>query len=370
MDAATWALVNASTRKLADQTAEALRIREIAQQIAARHRNTGLPQRAGHLFEVMHEASFNRNAIKKGSALRAPTTEWAAGGSQNAAADLHILDGQRLLAAAQAKLMGRATTTARSIANDRYDGMQRLIAVDQLKTVEDLLDRRLTLNPEEINYADYADARAHVTDTLHAGIVSSRPVTTTRAHKAAARGAVRSGSIAGLGKSIGIAAKAGTLPAALGRGSSPAAMAEAVIDITEAGIAFARGDLDSGDLAARCCQAALRTAITAARADHLDEERIEALEDEAATALATALLLAEAEHALGEQRNAHVTTTVSPLLDDALIAATTASPEEALKRLTEVARCFSGQPLFVTVDEFDAWMADPMTTLTMNPNWH
>ncbi|MCI2238008.1 hypothetical protein MO973_38120 [Paenibacillus sp. TRM 82003] len=123
----------------------------------------------------------------------------------------------------------------------------------------------------------------------------------------------------------------------------------------------------------------LRAAIAAARTerpggDRLDEDRIEVLEDETSTALATALLLGQAERALGERRNAHVTATVSPLLDDALIALTDAGPgvhpDEALKRLGEVARCFSGQPLFVTVDEFDAWMADPVASLTMNPNWH
>ncbi|WP_432492586.1 hypothetical protein [Kineococcus auxinigenes] len=474
MDAATWALVNASTRKLAEQTAEALRIRGIAQQVAQRYRNTGLPQRAGHLFEVMHEASFNRDAIAQGSTVRAPTTEWAVGGSQNAAADLHVVDGGRLLAAAQAKVMGRATTTARSIASDRYEGMQRLIAQDQLAAVEDLLDRRLTLDAEGIGYADYVDARAHVTDALHAGDVRSRPVSTEEAYRAAAdpvrwgnrqaaaaasrevgaavaagaatgaalaglveaaghaarvragetsaaaaaasaagaaaRAAVRSGAVAGVGKSIGIAAKAGTLPAALGRGSSPASTAEAVVEVTEAGIAFARGDIDSGELAARCCEAALRatltgvcgavaqtvipvpvvgalagglvaqaaatlitqglrTALAAARTERLDDERMQVLDDEAATAVATALLLGQAECALGEQRNAYVTSTVSPLLDDALIAVTSAGPDEALKRLSEVTRCFSGRPLFVTVEEFDAWMADPLASLTMDPNW-
>ncbi|WP_432536350.1 hypothetical protein [Kineococcus arenarius] len=113
----------------------------------------------------------------------------------------------------------------------------------------------------------------------------------------------------------------------------------------------------------------LRTALAAARTERLDDERMQVLDDEAATAVATALLLGQAERALGEQRNAYVTSTVSPLLDDALIAVTSAAPDEALKRLSEVTRCFSGRPLFVTVEEFDAWMADPLTSLTMDPNW-
>jgi hypothetical protein len=495
--AAAWTLVNAATRRHAAQTAEALRIRELAQQVAQRYTNLGLPQRAGHLFEVMHQATFNHDAIAKGSTIRASTTEWATGGSQSAPADLHIRDeGGRLLAAAQAKLMGTATAAASGISHERYEGMQRLIGADKLHRVEDLLDRRLRMNPDGLKFDDYVDARARVTDTLHleatdaaghaaghAGTpttLRSRPVSTEQVHRAAANpsrwgdkhaaavasheigaamavgaatgaavaglreaasqaarvragetsaaaaaataagaaamGAVRSASGAGLGKAIGIAAQAGALPAAFGRGSAPSAMAGAVVDITAAGIAFARGDIDSGELAARCCDSALRAtlvgvcsglgqtvipvpvvgglvgavvgqtaatlisqglraATTAVRAElaageDINAELLAVLEDETASALATAILLGEAERALGEERNAYVSATVGPLLDDALIAVTSAGPDEVLKRLAEVARCFNGQPLFVTVDEFDAWMADPMTSLTMNPNWH
>jgi hypothetical protein len=486
---ASWALVTAGSRRHAAQTVEALRIRELAQQVAQRYRNLGNPQRAGHLFEVMHEATFNHDAIAKESIIRASTTEWVAGGSQNAPADLHITDaGGRLLAAAQAKLMGTATTAASGISHQRYTGQQRLISGDKLTDVENLLDRRLRMNPEGLKYDDYVDARAHVTATLHfettdrAGTtttINSTPISTEQAHHAAsdpsrwgdqhaasvasheigaalaigavtgaalgglmtaatqaarlrsgetsaaaaaattagaaAMKAVRSASTAGLGKAIGIAARAGTLPAAFGRSSAPSAMANAVVDITAAGLAFARGDIDTGELAARCCDSALRAtlvgvcsglgqtaipvpvvgglagalvgqiaatlisqglraATAAARAElaagqDIDTDLLTALEDETASALATAILLGEAQHALGAERNAYVSTTIGPLLDDALIAVTSAEPEEVLKRLGEVARCFNGQPLFVTATEFDDWMADPVTSLTLNPNW-
>jgi len=485
VQAAAWALVNAATRRHAVQTAEALRIRELAQQVAQRYRNVGIPQRAGHLFEVMHEATFNHDAIAKGSKIRAATTEWVAGGSQSGPADLHVRDESgKLLAAAQAKLMGKATTAASSISHERYEGMQRLIAGDKLTRVQNLLDRRLHMNPEGLKFDDYVDARAHVTDTVHIKTsdgtsVHSRPVSTEQVHRAAhnpsrwgdkhaasvashevgavmavgaatgaavaglmeaatqaarvragetsaataaataagaaAMGAVRSASGAGLSKVIGIASQTGTLPTAFGQSSAPSAMAGAVVDIATAGVAFARGDIDARELAARCCDSTLRAtlvgvcsglgqtvipvpvvgglvgavvgqtaatliseglraATTAARAEltagqDLDEELLTALEDETASAIAIAILLGEAERALGEERNAYVSATVGPLLDDALVAVTTADPDEALKRLAEVARCFSGQPLFVTVDEFDAWMADPEQSLTLNPNW-
>ena len=244
-------------------------------------------------------------------------------------------------------------------------------------------------------------------------------------------GAVRSASVAGLGEAISVAVAAKALPAVLGKGCTPAAMAGAVVEIAEAGLAFARGDIDAAELAERCCETALQTvlvgvcgalvqtaipvpvvaglvgglvgqmaatlisqglraALGTARAEltvgengngdrggydvvHNDEneleERLAVLEDETASAIATAFLLSDVEQALGAERNAYVTATVGPLLDDALIAVTGTEPQEVLKRLAEVARCFNGRPLFVTVEEFDAWMADRTASLTFNPNW-
>ncbi|WP_432563981.1 hypothetical protein [Kineococcus sp. SYSU DK003] len=505
--------MNAATARAAAQTAEALRVQKIAQQVAQRYAKLGGPQRAGHLFEVMHELSFNLDAIAKGSKIRATTTEWIAGGSQTAAADLHLLDeGGRLLAAAQAKLLaeplGTGTGTARSLVNAHYEGMQRLIAGDHLEAVKNVLDKRLTMPPEGLGYTDYADARAHVTATLHiddpslrsgffrrGSQVSSTPVSfddartagtdaagwgknqvhhagvhqvktamaagavtgaalagvveaakqaarvragetsaaaaAATAAGAAAMGAVRPALVAGLGEAISVAVAAKTLPAVLGKGSTPAAMAGAVADIAEAGIAFARGSIDAAELAERCCETALQTVLVGAcgalahtaipvpivaglvgglvgqaaatlisqglraavgtvraeltASENRDgdsdvhdvqdgvkdglEERFAVLEDETASAIATAILLGEAERELGAERNAYVSATVGPLLDDALIAVTSAEPDEVLKRLAEVARCFNGQPLFVTVQEFDAWMADATTSLTLDPNW-
>jgi hypothetical protein len=82
----------------------------------------------------------------------------------------------------------------------------------------------------------------------------------------------------------------------------------------------------------------------------------------------SAALLGEAERALGEQRNPYVTPTVGPLLEDVLHAVAAAGTDEALKRLTELTRCFAGQPLFVTVEEFDGWMHDPLTSPALDPN--
>ncbi len=93
VDAATWALVSASTCRLAEHSTEALRLRAVAQQVAQRYRDVGLAQRAGHPFEVMHEASSNQDATAERAPVQAATTERSTAGSQNGAADLHIVSG-------------------------------------------------------------------------------------------------------------------------------------------------------------------------------------------------------------------------------------------------------------------------------------
>ncbi|MFB9377337.1 hypothetical protein ACFFKU_15360 [Kineococcus gynurae] len=498
---AAWTLVNAATRRSAAQTVEALRVEAIAGRLAQRYRRLGLAQRAGHLFEVMHELSFNLDAIAKGSAVRAATTEWAPGGSQSAAADLHLVEGGRLLASAQAKLMSDSTVGARSVVDGRYQGMQRLVPGDQLEAVHRILDKRLTLNPDGLGFEEYTDAEAHVTATLHvedvtvrpglrgrtgartgAGSVRSTPVSSPEAHEAAidparwadrqvrrsaarqvgtaaataavtgaalagvveaarqaarvragqttaasaaataagaaALQAVRSASVAGLGEAVSVAIAAGRLPATLGRGSTPAVIAGAVAEIAANAVAFGRGEIGTGTLAERCCETALRvtlvgalaalvpttlggpvvaglvgglvgqatavlisqglrTALAALRGERVPgptldtddlDRRLAVLEDEAAAAVATAVLLGATTRELGEESDAYVGVGVSPLLDDALDAVTGADLDEASERVTEISRCFDGKPLFITVDEFDAWMADPRTTLSLDPN--
>ncbi|NAZ85196.1 hypothetical protein [Kineococcus indalonis] len=136
------------------------------------------------MVDVMHEASFNRDATAKGSKMRAPTT--GVGRRRFAErSDRPVRRRGRLLATAQAKLMGRATTTARSMTSDRCEGMQHLIAGDQFAAVQDLLNRRLTANAKGIGCADHADARAQATEVVHTGDVRSRLVSTKKAHEAA-----------------------------------------------------------------------------------------------------------------------------------------------------------------------------------------
>ncbi|CAL9281276.1 hypothetical protein [Streptomyces sp. SudanB182_2057] len=325
-DHAVWAVADAATRRLAAATVETLRTRETVRQLARRYANVTNAQRAGHLFEVMHELSFNRRAILAGSPVRARVTEWMAGGSQTAAADLHLVDRGTVVGEAQAKLMDKATTTAHQMARQDYAGMTRLVAADRIAAVDDLLDRRLAMNPDGVRYADYSDARAHLSDRLeHAG-VSSTPVGRADVHRAAqnpvgwargrtaraiggealaagaagaalggliggvtsaaaqaarvragetsaacaaftasaaaARAAVRSGTLTALGSLVRGAARAGRLPAVFGGGELPFATARAAYAVAEAGLDLARGRIDTGEFAALSCEATLTTALT------------------------------------------------------------------------------------------------------------
>ncbi|WP_456598798.1 hypothetical protein [Blastococcus sp. SYSU DS0616] len=454
---------------------ETLRTREIVVDLAARYVNVGTAQRAGHLFEVMHASSFNRNAIAQGASIRAAVTEWMSGGSRTAAADVLLLDRGHQVAEAQAKLVEGTAKLANGVARGSYDGMQRLVAEDKLQAVSDLIDRRLKMDPDGLRYADYQDARAHLTDQLHAGSVHSQPLASDAVHRAAehpvgwadaqvagavghqlltaagigaaggaavagvlsaaqsvaqvragetsaaraaataaaaaARGAVRGGTVAALGEAVRVAAQADLLPDALGGGTLPLALARAVYGVAEAGVAFARGDIDSGQFAARSCESTLTVglvwacgsagqtvipvpvvgalvgglvgqfsatvivqgtqfALAAARERGLAEERIAVLEAETAAAVFTASALGDAVEALGAERNAFVTTTVLPQVAGALESLAVAGTDDALRQLTAVTRQFAGKPVFGTMAEFDAWMRDPLATLTLDPNWH
>jgi phage tail tape-measure protein len=130
------------------------------------------------------------------------------------------------------------------------------------------------------------------------------------------------------------------VPSALGAGTIPKALAGAVQEVAAAGLAMARQEIDAGEFAARSCESTLQTAlvwacgavgqsvipvpvvgalvggfvgqhsatvivqglhqaVAAAREDGLEEARVALLEAEAAAAVETAVLLSEAERALG-----------------------------------------------------------------------
>ena len=93
-DAAVWAVVHTSTRRLAAKTVETLQAQKDVAALVARYRRVETPQLAGRLFEIMHALSFNLDAAGKDSALRARVTEWV--GRQQSAVDLEIVSEGRV----------------------------------------------------------------------------------------------------------------------------------------------------------------------------------------------------------------------------------------------------------------------------------
>ncbi|MEQ3551339.1 hypothetical protein WIS52_12740 [Pseudonocardia nematodicida] len=227
---------------------------------------------------------------------------------------------------------------------------------------------------------------------------------------AAARSAVRSGTLAGLGTAARVALRTARVPAPLTGGGLPGAVASAVLGVSEAAISLARGDIDSaefaaaggevtfqagmawaggavgqtvlpvpalgalvggfvGQLSATLIVQGLQLAIEALRSDDSDGVALELLEAEAGAALETALLLSATGAELSEQIDASVGTTVVPLVDHALWTGIVDDPATGLAELVNLARQTDGMPLFVRVDEFDAWMADPLTSLSLSANW-
>jgi hypothetical protein len=462
-EAVSWQLADEATQTLAHKTLEALNTREIVEKLATRYANSDNAQRAGHLFEVMHALSFNQEAIGQHSAVRALVTEWAPGGSQTSASDIDLMQGHELVGEAQAKLYDSVPATAHQVALDHYDGMQRLVAADRYDAVQSLLDRKVTLHPDGINTEHFQDAHANVTDVLGHGDVTSDPVTYDDAQHAAlnpmgwiddearevaaekfllgvgtasgagavlsalanaagsaakvraremsaveaaitacaaaGRTAARSGSAVGLGEGVEFAALSGHLVEGLGGGTLPIAMGRAAVGIAEAGFAFAKGDINSEEFAARTaktaattsivwafssigqtvipipvvgalagafvgqlvgtqCVKGLQMALVAARQDHADQERLRELEDQLLIATALTEELSALTVHIGGERNAYVAHVVMPKFDTARRALMLEADDEVLARFARIVSTFGGEPLFTTMGEFDAWMKD------------
>ncbi|KEZ35975.1 hypothetical protein CEDDRAFT_02705 [Frankia sp. CeD] len=473
-DAAVWSIIDQTTRRTAAEVVETLNGRDTVVKLARRYANHGNPQRAGHLFEVMHAVGFNRHAARAGSTVRAQVLEWTQGGPQNGPVDIRLSDGGRMVAEVQAKLVDRVSDTTRQISRSAYQGMGRLVAGDRVDAVHDLLDRRLGMNQEGIYFEGYADAAAFSTDRLTHGSVHSDSIsyrqTQDAAHNPArwanhqiaaaagrdiatsslagaaagalvgamvttasetariragetsagaavitvaggtARNAARSGAIGTISASVRTAASSGLLPKALGSGTVPAAMADAVWAVADAGLDLARGRIDPGEFAARSVTGTARTglmwagglvgqtvvpvpvlgalvggvvaqataaiivqglqlAIVAARADGASPELLAVLEAETVTTAATAALIGQATMTLGEDQHTQVTRAALPDLAHVQTTLTTSDPSTAIIELATVTCHHANQPLFTTLDEFNQWMADTDAPLILNPNW-
>lgn len=146
--------------------------RAAALKTAGQYRRSGVAQRAGHLAEVRHAASFNIAAERAGrSDLRAHTT--ALRGAPTSATDVVVTESGAEVAKAQLKYCKDAPRTAAGLDNPKYDEMQRIAPSDQALEVAERLARRGTKRARP--RASPGRERT-ASDVLEHGGVKSRPL--------------------------------------------------------------------------------------------------------------------------------------------------------------------------------------------------
>lgn len=442
-------------------------MRTNVQTLADRFANVGDGQRQGHMFELMHELSFNLNAIAKDDAARLRVTTWL--GQPHAPDDLRLLDGHGdVIGGVQAKVVtsvaGRLGPK-NGLSDPKYDGMTLLTPSEHAAEADNLLNRRLAM-PEGPYHQRYRDVQDRLSDQVTHGPTQSAPVSlgelksasddpvgylkgllhtnelrqvatagvtagvlgaliagaVTVTHERirsgsfddvdwaeagieAAKGGLKAAAIAMAGQGISIAAQhaaaagGGAVAHALGGGSLPFALARGAFDLGAIGHGLATHKLTSRDAAygaaesitqtgaVWACSAigqsiiplpvvgavvggmvgqygshmliqALRLATAARDTDPRWDAEYEAL------LLQTEQIRLQAEtdlaelHDLAERYDTAFSGLVLPRLDRLAVAVGSATPNEVLDDLAELTRLYGGTPLFTSMEDFDAFMAD------------
>lgn len=310
-----WVYAEARTQRLAERTQELLRSREIAAKVAARTGNA-LPAHAkGHVFEMLEALRFNLASIDAGSTMRAVTT--AERGQATAPADILIRgSGGEVLRQVQAKVYEHAPEGLRALANDKYEGMGRLVPADQTERIASLTGKALAGAPDRLNRSEYQDVAQNLLGSLeHDGVgsegttaaqldqIGNRPdewverslaaaerqeIATAAAAGAVFSGgfefvfsaghnairhqrgdiegakavidtvsatavaAVRGGATCGVAKWIEIAARNSPEWQHFAAGMGPVAVANAVVEVATSGYQFATGAIDAARFAEQC----------------------------------------------------------------------------------------------------------------------
>jgi hypothetical protein len=319
---AAWIFAREATADLARATQEWMRPENLkeATRLLGAHANQTVPIQAGHVFEFMEALKFNANAAKAQEMLHAVTT--ASQGKLADPVDIIISRGDETVRDVQAKLYHDAHLAAVKLSATKYDGMQRLVALDQEAEVRNALVKGLGQNPENIYVSGFRDADENLTGQLHHDGISSGGTTVKEAYEAsddptgwlreqtagamanetlkaaaigAAGGAVfgaaahslqlalrarhgaigisesvvevatvaataglRSGLTSGLATVVEIGARNSEIFSPLAKTTAPVAVASAVVSIGEAAYQYATGAIDRQELIDRCGEVALR----------------------------------------------------------------------------------------------------------------
>lgn len=256
----------------------------------------GNPQQAGFRAEVHHEATFNANAARKGVSVRAERPKG------NGPADIHLKQGDQVVAKAQVKNCKTAARTTKAVSAKKYDGQQKIVPSDQVEGVQRIAGKRGVDGLGERNYADTNKSAAARLE--HDG-AASKPLTYegaqskalgarmlvgevgTAARSGAQSGAMVGGAMSAVGnimavkngektvleatgavaKDAALAAAGGAVSAAatsavtagcaragmqvLSKGGAPGAIAATGIEVTKDLVAWTKGELTGAQVAGR-----------------------------------------------------------------------------------------------------------------------
>lgn len=138
--------------------------------VAKQYINCASDKTQGRIFEIIETTKFNVTAAKAGSLLRAVTTDQL--GEPHAAADILIRNPNGdILKEIQAKSYEKATETARAVAKSKYNGMDRLVNVENEDKVNELIEKRM--NSNGIYAQDYKDAHGSIKGQTEYGDIKS-----------------------------------------------------------------------------------------------------------------------------------------------------------------------------------------------------
>jgi hypothetical protein len=319
---AAWIFAREATADLARATQEWMRpenLKEATRLLTASAKRE-VPIKAGHVFEFVEALKFNANAAKADEMLRAVTT--ASQGKLADPADIIISRGHEAVREVQAKLYHDTQRGAVKLTAAKYDGMQRLVGLDQEAEVRKALVKGLGQNPDNIYVSGFRDTDENLTGQLHHDGISSGGTTVREAYEAsdgptewlrdrtaeamvnetlkaaaigAAAGAVfgaatsslqlalqarrgpigisesvvevatvaataglRSGLTSGLATVVDIGARNSEIFSPLAKTTAPVAVASAVVSIGEAAYRYATGAIDRQELIDQCGEVALR----------------------------------------------------------------------------------------------------------------
>lgn len=189
----------------------AVRLQKVSQQ----WRNTSPERLAGRLAEELHAATFNADAAAKGlNGLKAVTG--AANGTPTAAADLTILNGFKVVDAAQVKYHATPAGTTFHVSAVKYDGMQKVVPSDQAARVRELAAKR---GVDGLGQRNFPDVAKNASDRVRSHGAESSPVSRAEALDAAKNTSRVAGDLV-TGRVVGAVKSGAMMGAAVGGGVS------------------------------------------------------------------------------------------------------------------------------------------------------